>query len=274
MQQNHSLTEGWQQYTIKNKAKQYGLRMSEENEQDRKSPNVEGSYIEGGAEIKDGDFVGRDKHVGLSGKEVADILDVLIKHFSSSYLRKPDQLDEILSNYQSLHQKLHEWKELHNHMDRILQAFEQFSSQAVNASVPLDIRELRNLWFPVNLRVDELLSWAETITRIGEKYQVLENNTRTGEMWAIDVENKRDDLSTHLGISNGLTSNNRGFPHGSLTIRRLRHLFGLDSYWWNELVDLTHQMRHLVLQNMHIADKQLRETATALFLESKNALLR
>ena len=62
----------------------------------------EGSIIHGDVKIQDGDFVGRDKYVGLSGKELSEIIDVLLKHFSQTYLQQPDQLDHVLIYTSSL----------------------------------------------------------------------------------------------------------------------------------------------------------------------------
>jgi len=246
--------------------------MEEEERQDNHF-EVEGSYVEGDAKIDRGDFVGGDKFVGLGGKEVAQILDVLFKYFSQSYLKRPEQLDRVLGNYQKLHEQLYEWKEMHNHMDRILQAFEQFSTQVINAGEPLGVRELHNLWFPVNLCLDNLLEWAKKINCIGKSFVLGEDGELRGEIWAIDLENARKEIAAHLGVSSDSPGSGT-LPGGPRLIRRLRYYLGLDANWWNGLVDLARRFRHIILQNMHFADKRLRETATELYHVSRGTLMR
>src|SRR5258708_18478106 len=81
------------------------------------------------AKISGSEVAGRDNIKGFSGKDVNQLIETLLKHFPKGYLQNPVELDKTLSDFRNYHEQLHEYKELHNAINEILVAFEQFKAE-------------------------------------------------------------------------------------------------------------------------------------------------
>jgi hypothetical protein len=155
-----------------------------------KSPNKKEGGIElnsESAEITGSDVTGRDR-IGLSGEEVNRIIETLLKYFPKDYLQNPKDLDKTLGEFRYYHEKLHEYKELHNGINEILVAFDQFKVEVESSDYRRQLpklRRLRNLWWPVSIGVSSLLKWSQEIEYIGRPLKVFEDKSMSGEDWAI-----------------------------------------------------------------------------------------
>lgn len=237
--------------------------------------DTEGSYVEGTARIEGGgDWVGGSK--GLSGVEISQIIETLLKHFPESILQ-PTQLDSTLDQIIRFHESLYEWKELHNHLDVISNAFSPFAKQIERSEVTRKIpetREILNYWYPVSERIGSFLLWAQSVHHIGLRYEVLDDKSMLGERWAVRISKLRNDIEEHLGLGKTKygSSSRSGAPKGLQ--RLLFRLFGLEILWLRELGELSRVFEHAATEQMHHADKKLREAATELYNLSQRTLLR
>ena len=236
--------------------------------------DAEGSYVEGTVKVAGGgDWVGGSK--GLDGAEVSQIIDTLLKHFPESILQ-PAQLDNTLAQIVTYHEKLYEWKELHNYLDMILNAFSPFAKQVERSEfsrkIP-DTRELLNYWYPISERIESFLLWAAAIHHIGARYAVNVDKSMQGERWAVRISKLKNDIEGHLGISE--SSDTRALnPYPRKIQRQMFRVFGFEIDWWRELGELSRIFEHAATEQMHFADKKLREAATELYNLSQRSLLR
>jgi len=230
------------------------------------------------ASITGREVAGRDNIKGLTGKDVIQLVDTLLKHFPQRYLDNPDELDKILSDFRNYHEKLHEYKELHNAVNDILIAFEQFRAEIDRAntlrSVP-ELSVLRKRWRPVSMNVAALLNWSQTIKSIGKPFQIMEDKSKSGEDWAIQFSELQNRINTHLGMTDQLgvgeaTKEDIDYP-GQIQIISFQRL-GSKIPWWETLSELTSSFSDASSHHMNSADKQLRQTAQDLYNLSNIAL--
>jgi hypothetical protein len=211
-------------------------------------------------------FTGRDYTEGLKGTEVTALLDVVLKYFRETSLQSPQQLDNLLKQFQQHQEELREWKELHNFLDTTIQKYDQFLKAVHSAEkMPPDIDDLRNSWFSIGLTLDSLLAWASKITRIGEPYSDQGGSLR-GEAWAIRLESTRREIEKHLNAQLDLG----GKP--TLLARFQDRSKGYEK-WYKNLTELASRYHTLVLSYMHDADDRLRNSAAKL-LETSQEFLR
>jgi len=232
----------------------------------------------GPAEISKSKLAGRDNIEGMTGKEVNQLMRTLLKHFPKGYLQNPGELDKTLSDFRRYHEQLHEYKELHNAINEILVAFEQFKAEIDRSNSRRSIPKLsllRDLWRPVSMSVVSLLSWSQNIKNIGKPYQKLEDKSKSGEEWAIQFSELQSRINEHLGMDDHLGVNEYSkkeiyYPSQIqiLTFQRL----GTEISWWETLSELTSSFSHTSSHHMNAADKQLRQTAQELFNLSNKAL--
>ncbi len=227
--------------------------------------------IGGSADTGGGDIVGRDK-VGL---DVGELVDALKRAFPMNDPR-PEEFRQTIAKMQSFHAALYEWKELHNCLDEILNAFGQFSSQIERSDAekkPGDPANLRNLWRPVSSQVDTLLDFAQSIKIIGEPFRILDNQATTGEKWAVEIHTQRRAINQrlHLGVGELPPQGSRESVFGQM-IQSTQGLFGVRPGWWNELYELSHTFGDAAYRHMHLADKKLRDTAGELYHLSSRTL--
>jgi hypothetical protein len=246
------------------------------------APNKPTSKQEGGIDLKSdsakisgSDVAGRDIK-GFSGKDVNQIIETLLKHFPKGYLQNPDELDKTLSDFRSYHEKLHEYKELHNAINEILINFEQFKAEIDRSNsrrlIP-KLSVLRDLWRPVSISVVALLNWSQSIQNIGKPFKILEDKSRLGEEWAIQFSGLQIRINEHLGMEDQLGVNEyskKDYPSQIQILSFQR--FGAEIPWWETLIELTSSFSHASSHHMNSADKQLRQTAQELFNLSNKAL--
>ncbi len=225
------------------------------------SIEVDGSVNTGG-----GDIVGRDKI--YQGLDINELVAALKRAFPNNDPR-PEEFRQTISSFQSYHEQLYEWKELHNCLDEILNAFGQFSSQIERSDAekrPTDLAHLRNLWRPVSNQVDVLLDFAGAIKIIGQPFRMLENHEMTGEKWAVEVNSLRRAINNRLRLgTDEQPFTARQEPIFSKMMQRIQVTLGIRPVWWSELYELTHSFNDASYRHMHLADKKLRETASELF---------
>lgn len=226
-----------------------------------------------------GSVAGRDNvttYTGLSGEEVRDLFETLFKHFPQKILSNPDELGKTLSDFRIFHEKLHEYKELHNAVNDIQIAFGQFRAEVDRAnstrSVP-KLSVLRDRWRPVSMNVVALLNWSQTIKNIGKPFKILEDKSKSGEDWAIQFSELQSRMNEHLGVSDqlGVTSKEVEFPSQMQII--LFKQTRSEIPWWETLSELTSSFDDITTHHMNSADKQLRQTAQELYNLSNKALL-
>ncbi|HNZ12663.1 MAG TPA: hypothetical protein PKL11_03325 [Anaerolineaceae bacterium] len=228
-----------------------------------------GTTIQGSVGTQGGDFVGRDQvNIGLN---VQDLVAALRQAFPAGDPR-PEQVRQALLRFNAFHQALYEWKELHNALDEILNAFAPFMAQMERAqsnAQELNLDDLRSLWRPVSARVDALLDFGQNIQHIGTRYQP--GQTATGEKWALELADLRRATSRLLGIplaGEGDIAGRAATRTGSL--QRFGLLLGSRPDWWPPLYELTQNFNSAAYLYMHLADKKLRDTATELYILSKS----
>ena len=242
------------------------------------SPNKPTSKKEGGIDLKSdaakisgSDVAGRDIK-GFSGKDVNQIIETLLKYFPKGYLQNPDELDKTLSEFRFYHEKLYEYKELHNGINQILITFEPFKIEIDNSdsrrSLP-PLNRLKSVWLPVSVKVDLLLKWSQTIKYIGEPYQRMEDNSKSGVDWAVDFSNSKDEINKLLGLSERPIEHLR-YPSKVQIFAFQR--FEREIPWWKEFIDSTSRFGARASLHMNSADLQLRQTAQELFNLSNKAL--
>src|SRR3990172_299170 len=168
--------------------------MSDQKPKEPPESRTEGSRVGGDVKIEGpGTFVGRDQYVGL---KVEELVAALRQAFPTGDTR-PERLGQLLDEFRAYHAKLYEWKELHNALNKIIDAFDQYAGRVESSYIeknPLKPSLYRDAWRPVNRNVDDMLDWAQTIQYIGQRYQALANDRLEGERWAVDIKAKRDDL--------------------------------------------------------------------------------
>jgi hypothetical protein len=248
------------------------------------APSKPTSKKEGGIDLKsekaeiEGSVAGRDNVTGFSGEDVNQIIETLLKHFPKGYLQNPGELDKTLSEFRLYHEQLHEYKELHNAINEILVAFEQFRAEVDRANsrrlLP-KLGHLRDLWRPVSISVVALLNWSQNIKNIGKPYLILDDKSKSGEDWAIQFSELQSRINEHLGMTDrlgvgGYSKREIEFP-SQIHIISFQRL-GTEIPWWEILSELTSSFQHTSSHHMNAADKQLRQTAQELFNLSNKAL--
>ena len=224
------------------------------------------------AKISGSEVAGRDNIKGMSGQEVSQIIETLLKHFPRGYLQNPDELDKTLSDFRRYHEQLHEYKELHNAVNEILISFEPFKAEMDRANSRRELPKLgllRDLWRPVSMCVASLLSWSQTLKYIGKPYQELADKSRSGEDWAIQFSELQGRINNHLGL-NQYSTEAVAYP-SKIQLSTFQR-FGVEIPWWETLTELTSSFSHVSSHHMNAADKQLRQTAQELFNLSNKAL--
>jgi hypothetical protein len=224
------------------------------------------------ARISGSEIAGRDHIKGVSGRDVNQIIETLLKHFPKGYLQNPGELDKTLSDFRRYHEQLHEYKELHNSVNEILVAFEPFKAEVDRSNsrrlLP-EVGHLRDLWRPVSMSVGLLIKWSQTIKNIGKPYQELEDKSKSGEDWAIQFSELQGRINSHLGL-NEYSTERIDYPGKTQLLAFQR--FGVEIPWWETLTELTSSFNHVSSYHMNSADKQLRQTAQELFNLSSKAL--
>jgi hypothetical protein len=239
-------------------------------------PPLQGSKVGGDVQLEgESRFAGRDYVAGMPPHLVVKLVEALAKNLSRGFL-DPAKLEEMLGQFAVYHRQLHEWKELHNCLNEILNVLDQFAVQvdrSHRARRPLALDIYLDSWRPVNRQVDNLLAWASDVAYIGAKYEAFNDGTVQGERWSIEVKATRDDVMTHLrsGASKqmpDLLSSRMSVGSWLAFYRPLRLRFE----WLDKLQSLTHEFRDASSRHLYITDKRLRDTASRLYELSTRAL--
>lgn len=188
---------------------------------------------------------------------------------------------KILKELRLLSEKLYEWKELHNHLDEIINIFSQFSAQvdrlAIAGEPVEDMFRLTDSWQPVHRRMNVLLLWSEQdVKHIGEPYALLADGSRRGEKWAVELAMQHDAISTLLTNSPVFT---KAQPANNGLSRFIKSFNEQPSpqtavwqHWWRSLRESTQTFNNQLSNHMFLADKELRKTALDLHDFSKETL--
>jgi hypothetical protein len=221
------------------------------------------------ARITRSNVIGRDSIKGISGRELNQIISTLLKYFPKSYLQNPKELDKTLKNLRRYHEQLHEYKELHNKINRILAAFDQFKAGMNRLSTKkstIELEKLRSLWLPVSIEVDGLLDWSRTIKYIGKPFQMGDKG-KEGVDWAVKFSEVYDQINQH-GLSIYSTERiddlkSKELPSYSFS--------GNKSLWLELLEEYTGRFNSISNTYMYTADENLRKTAEELLILSNKA---
>ena len=188
---------------------------------------------------------------------------------------------KLLNDLRLLSEKLYEWKELHNHLDEIINIFAQFAKQVdrlATAGEPLeDIFRLNESWQPIHRRVNVLLLWSEQdVKHIGQPYLLLEDGSRRGEKWAVELAMQHDVVHTLLAESPDFTPVKPASGGLSRFIKSFNEQPSAETavwqQWWRSLRENTQTFNNKLNNHMFLADKELRKTAVELHNFSKETL--
>lgn len=227
---------------------------------------VDGSDIDGGVNMSQSTFAGRDIN-GLTAAELREILEVVLKHFPKSSL-DPAALDKTLSELRELHEKLHEWKELHNRLDRLMTAYGQYLPEVeqyhAQRLLP-DARHLKRRWMPVNFEVDRLVTYAASTQSLEKQYKILPDGRQTRFEIVVDIAVHSELMNKHLESATQIAASE------TTILNRVFRTIPVSALDWKEtLYDVTKLFGHLGSSCMTWADDNLRVTATELYTISKS----
>lgn len=180
-----------------------------------------------------------------------------------------DSVRTVLDRFHAYHEELYEWKELHDQLDMLLNAFGQFATPIEHAYATRQFLAplvLKNMWRAVSRQVALLIDFAGGIQIIGIRYQELGNGQLVGEPWAVKISTLQQNMDGHLQSAPNA-------PGNTAFKRALSKWSRQDDTWWLQLYELTHEFSDLISTQMTIADKNLRDTATSLYELSKDILV-
>jgi len=188
---------------------------------------------------------------------------------------------KILKELRLLSEKLYEWKELHNHLDEIINIFAQFSKQvdrlAVAGEPVEDMYRLNDSWQPVHRRTNVLLLWSEQdVKYIGEPYILLDDGGRRGEKWAVELAMQHDVIHALLASPPVFTKAKSASGGLSRFIKSFNDEPSQETavwqQWWHNLRENTQTFNNKLSNHMFLADKELRKAALDLHDFSKETL--
>ncbi|HSD84156.1 MAG TPA: hypothetical protein VLG46_09870 [Anaerolineae bacterium] len=201
-----------------------------------------------------GDVVGRDKVTQVQGDQINNYLQLDLPQLLAALKQAlpkddplPDRLLSALQDFQQHHARLWEWKELHNALNAVIFALDQFSREVerLDATGQLgDVRALARLWRPVNQKADLLIEFARSLRYIGSPL-IEQAGARQGPPWAIDLQS---------------------------AAQRINALLTPSDYEFAALYDATNTFSDAADKYLYLADKQLRDTAGELYALSQRLL--
>lgn len=233
-----------------------GIQVTNKKSPAKRIIKSKNSYVEGSVKLEKGDFVGGNKVNGYSLTELTKFMEAYSKVVSPKYL-DPEQFTQAFNKFKNYHEALREWKELHNGLDEILGAFNQFYipiqslRNTPRKAIPND---LKARWFPVSKKINELLNFSREIEIIGEPFQEVHGR---GASWAIDFYNIEKEMKSVL--EEAVLSRNPFIGKPS---------------WWIRLLELSGNSYDTILNHLHMGDKKLRETAMDLYYLSEKVFQR
>src|SRR5262245_10498183 len=129
-----------------------------------------GSYIGGGVSAG-GNFVGRDNITNNFQLDIEKLVAAMRQSLPADD-PAPQHLLDTLQQFQTLHQQLYEWKELHNCLNDVVITVDQFAREVERMDATgqaADARRLGRLWRPVAGKVDILIDLAATVSHIASE---------------------------------------------------------------------------------------------------------
>jgi len=203
---------------------------------------------------------------GLNIEELKTVLEDAFTDKDDPRITQVQRAFGEIQQMQQTQQTLYEWKELHNALDDIITSFAPFSSEVNRADrkneIP-SITSLRDLWYAVSEKIDALLDFASKVDLIGKRYKE-ENENITGEIWAVKISNLRTDINLQLALDKKSRFDATVNRSVSIVDKSMLHV-GIKPHWWKKLVEHSNEFNHAVANQMHYADKKLREKATELY---------
>lgn len=199
-----------------------------------------GSYFESGVSVPGGTFVARDQYINYQF-DLNQLIAALRQTLPASD-PAPEKLLEALRAFQRLHERLFEWKELHNYLNDVVITVDQFSTSVerwdASGQVPKQT-DLFRQWRPVALKVDLLLGWAGTVAHIAElPFSQFNDGRMAGPPWAVDLAAAR---------------------------RRVNELLESGTIDLKHLYEATAAFVDAASLHMYLVDKHLRDTAGELY---------
>lgn len=139
-------------------------------------------------------------------------INYIVNNFGLAYqeLRKAlpedhpaiQSLRESLASLATYHELINEWKELHNLLQELLTAMDQFHAEVqrlYDLSAIGDVKSLRRQWRPCQQRIRVLVGFARDIKLIWAEPYREENETLRGPAWAVEIVLRQRDLEDMLG---------------------------------------------------------------------------
>lgn len=160
----------------------------------------------------------------------------------------PQRLRQLLDNFQDFHNRLFEWKELHNYLNDVVFVMDQFAREVERLDARGESgnpRLLARLWRPVTRKVMLLVDWAATVQYIDSPLVSLPDGARQGPRWAIELQ---------------------------VAQTRIDEVFKSDEFDVESLYDATYDFTDVAERHLYLADKQLRDTAGDLYALSRVVL--
>jgi hypothetical protein len=193
----------------------------------------------------------RDVRVNI-GIGVNELVEALKTAFGKDDPR-PEEVRQQLEEITQTHNRLVEWKILHNHMNDLLTQFGQFGTM-INSYLDksksftqkehsdliqfdfgeTEVDKINDAWRPINRIVNVMLGWVPKIQYIGEGG------------WSKEIVDIRDDITTHI----------HGFRLDGNVDQKVK--------WIRDMKDKKNEFEDFILIYMEISDTNLRETAEEL----------
>jgi len=201
-----------------------------------------------------GDVVGRDKVTQVQGDQINNYLQIDLTQLAATLKQAlpandplPDRLVAALQDFKQYHSRLWEFKELHNALNDVVFVLDQFAREVERldaAGQTGHARTLARLWRPVDQKVDLLIAFAANVQHIGVPFVQREASWQ-GPAWAIELQS---------------------------AAQRINELLTPSDYDFNALYDATNTFSDSADKQLYLADKQLRDTAGALYNLSQQLL--
>jgi hypothetical protein len=206
-----------------------------------------GSYFEGGVSVPGGTFVARDQYVNYQF-DLAQLITAMRQALPPSN-PAPQRLLDALREFRRLHERLFEWKELHNYLNDVVITVDQFATSVErwDASGQLPpFGDLSRQWRPVGLKLDLLLGWAASVKHVASvPFADFGDGRLAGPPWAVDLAAAR---------------------------RRLDELLERQTADLKFLYEATAGFVDAAALHMYLVDKHLRDTAGELYALSQVVL--
>jgi hypothetical protein len=206
-----------------------------------------GAYFEGGVSVPGGTFVARDQYVNYQF-DLAQLITAMRQALPPSN-PAPQRLLDALREFRRLHERLFEWKELHNYLNDVVITVDQFATSVErwDASGQLPpFGDLSRQWRPVGLKLDLLLGWAASVKHVASvPFADFGDGRLAGPPWAVDLAAAR---------------------------RRLDELLERQTADLKFLYEATAGFVDAAALHMYLVDKHLRDTAGELYALSQVVL--